>query len=68
MIALQRPETNKLVRSLAISGGGVILGILFLLALRYLFPDFDATELTAMIFAAIGAWVVNLIKESTTTK
>lgn len=59
-----RPQMDKLQRSALISMCGALLGIGFLLVLRYLFPNYDATEIQAGIFVAISAWIVNLVKES----
>lgn len=61
---LQTPDTGKLTRSAVISFAGVAIAFLFLLALKYLFPEYDATELQAMLFTASGAFIFNTIRES----
>lgn len=57
---LRIPELAKLAKSALISGLG--LGIVVLL--RFLFPDFDWTPVLTAILTAIGAWLVNTVKES----
>lgn len=57
---LQRPNNQKLIRSASISAGG----ILFLLGLMFLFPDQDLTEIETAIVTAVGAWLINTMKES----
>jgi hypothetical protein len=64
MIELQVPKKDKLNRSFVINSMGVIFALLFLLALKYLFPEYDASEHQVILFTASGAFLYNTIKES----
>ena len=58
---IQTPETQKLIKSFG------IVGICFVcvLGLKYVFPGFDWVQIETALLALTGAWLVNLVKEST---
>jgi hypothetical protein len=64
MIELQSPDTGKVTRSAMISLGGVFIALLFLITLKVVFPEYDASQLQSMLFTAAGAWIFNVIRES----
>jgi len=63
-MTLQTPDPKKLTRSAIISTSGVVIAFLFLLGLKYLFPEYDASELQTMLFTAAGAFIFNTLRES----
>jgi hypothetical protein len=56
----KRTKLEKMVWSALISGGGVAV----VLTLEALFPAFDWVEYKTAILTAIGAWVVNYVRET----
>lgn len=60
-MTLQSPEPQKLIKS-----AGIVLSALgFLLLLKALFPAFDWLQVESMMLALTGAFLINVVKEST---
>lgn len=58
---LQTPEPTKLAKS----AGIVLVALGFLLLVKALFPAFDWVQVESMVLALTGAFIVNVVKEST---